>query len=215
MVATAAAIIGWLIVERLRDGHPTSLGAASGAVAGLVAVTPACAFIAPWAAIVLGLLAGAVCALAVGHEVPPRLRRLARRRRRPPVRWHRRLPVHRLLRHDRGQRLGRDGLFYGGGSSLLGKQALGAVTVLAYSFVITAIIGYVIKTTIGFRMPEDEEVSGIDLAEHAETAYDFTSIGTGSRPQHAAIPRWHHRSRRERPTRRPSPRTSPRPPRGV
>ena len=65
-VATAAALIGWLLVEKIRDGHATSLGAASGAVAGLVAVTPACAFVAPWAAVVLGLLAGIFCALAVG-----------------------------------------------------------------------------------------------------------------------------------------------------
>jgi Amt family ammonium transporter len=65
-VATSAALLGWLIVEKIRDGHPTSLGAASGAVAGLVAITPACAFITPWAAVILGLLAGAICALAVG-----------------------------------------------------------------------------------------------------------------------------------------------------
>ncbi|MBU6242660.1 MAG: ammonium transporter, partial [Acidobacteria bacterium] len=65
-VATAAALLGWVVVEKLRDGHPTSLGAASGAVAGLVAITPACAFVAPWAAVLIGLIAGALCSLAVG-----------------------------------------------------------------------------------------------------------------------------------------------------
>ncbi len=65
-VATAAGLLGWIVVERLRDGHATSLGAASGAVAGLVAITPACAFLVPWSAILLGVLAGALCALAVG-----------------------------------------------------------------------------------------------------------------------------------------------------
>ncbi|MUH43851.1 MAG: ammonium transporter, partial [Actinobacteria bacterium] len=65
MVATAGAVMGWLIVDRLRDGHATSLGAASGAVAGLVAITPGCAFVAPWAAVVIGVMAGGICALAV------------------------------------------------------------------------------------------------------------------------------------------------------
>ena len=65
-VATAGALVGWILVEKIRDGHPTSLGAASGAVAGLVAITPACAFVAPWAAVVIGILAGIFCALAVG-----------------------------------------------------------------------------------------------------------------------------------------------------
>ncbi len=186
MVATASAVIGWLIVERLRDGHPTSLGAASGAVAGLVAVTPACAFIAPWAAIVLGLLAGAVCALAVSIKF-----RLGFDDSLDVVAVHLFGGIVGCLfigffATTEVNELGRDGLLYGGGLSLLGDQAMGAGTVLAYSFIITAIIGYVIKATIGFRVPEDEEVSGIDLAEHAETAYDFTSIGTGSRPQHAA-----------------------------
>ena len=88
-VATAAALLGWLIVEWIRDGKPTTLGAASGAVAGLVAITPACGLSSRWARSSLGLLAGAVCALAVGPEVQARLRRLARRRRRAPRRWRR------------------------------------------------------------------------------------------------------------------------------
>ncbi len=84
--ATAAAVIGWLVVEQVRDGRPTSLGAASGAVAGLVAITPACAFVSPLGALLLGVLAGAVCAWAVGLKWRLGLRRLARRRRCPPGR---------------------------------------------------------------------------------------------------------------------------------
>ena len=179
MLATAAGIIGWSITEKLRDGHATSLGAASGAVAGLVAVTPACAFIVPWAAIVLGLLAGALCALAVGLKFRFRIDDS--------------LDVVGV--HLVGGLVGclflgffattksgygtADGLFYGGGFDLLGKQATGAFSVLAYSFLITLALGYVLKKTIGFRISADDEVAGIDLAEHAETAYELGSSGGG------------------------------------
>ncbi len=98
-VATASALIGWIVVEQFRDGKPTTLGAASGAVAGLVAITPACGFVDPIGALVIGVLAGVVCRLCE-HEVPPWLRRLARRRRRPPGRRHHRHPADRLLRHQ-------------------------------------------------------------------------------------------------------------------
>jgi len=176
-VATAAALLGWLVVEKLRDGHPTSLGAASGAVAGLVAITPACAFVAPWGAVVIGLVAGAICALAVGlkfkfgfddsldvvgvHLVGGIVGCLAIG----------------FLATTAVNSAGANGLFYGGGFSLLGKQALGAGSVMVYSFVVTYILGMLIKHTIGFRISSDDEVSGIDLAEHLESGYE---LGYGS-----------------------------------
>lgn len=172
-VATAAALAGWLIVEKIRDGHPTSLGAASGAVAGLVAITPACAFVAPWAAVVIGLVAGILCALAVGLKYK--------------FNYDDSLDVVGV--HLVGglwgtlsigffgstaiTSWGADGLLYGGGTELLVKQATGAFSVLIYSFVVTAIIGLLLEKTIGFRISRDEEIEGIDLALHAESAYEL------------------------------------------
>ncbi|HSN05726.1 MAG TPA: ammonium transporter [Candidatus Angelobacter sp.] len=179
-VATAAALGGWLLVEKIRDGHPTSLGAASGAVAGLVAITPACAFIAPWAAVVLGVLAGVVCSLAVGLKYK--------------LNYDDSLDVvgvHMvggivgclfigLFGSSAVNAVGIDGLFYGGGWKLLGLQALGAFSVLAYSLVVTLVLGFLLEKTLGFRISRDEELEGIDLTEHAETAYDFEgALGGG------------------------------------
>lgn len=178
-VATAAGLLGWILLEKLRDGHPTSLGAASGAVAGLVAITPACAFVAPWAAVVIGLIAGALCALAVGLKY-----KLGFDDSLDVVGVH-------LVGGLWGclsigffgtsvvNSIGLDGLFYGGGASLLGKQAFGALFVLAYSFIMTLIIGLAIEKTIGLRVSRDSEVEGIDLNEHAETAYELASSSRG------------------------------------
>lgn len=178
-VATGAAVVGWLIVEKLRDGHPTSLGAASGAVSGLVAITPACAFVTPWAAVLIGLIAGIFCSLAVGLKYK--------------FNYDDSLDVVGV--HLVGglwgclsigffgssaiNSLGLDGIFYGGGAALLGKQAFGALFVLAYSFIATLIIGFIINKTIGFRVKEDAEVAGIDYDQHAETAYELTSSSRG------------------------------------
>ncbi|MFC0543717.1 ammonium transporter [Kutzneria chonburiensis] len=180
-VATAAAVLGWLITEQVRDGKPTTLGAASGAVAGLVAITPACAFVNPLGAAAIGLIAGVVCALAVGLKF-----RLGFDDSLDVVGVH-------LVGGIVGTLLigffgttsvnsaGADGLFYGGGFTQLGKQAIGAFSVLAYSFVLTFIIGWVIKKTIGFRVDAEAEVTGIDESEHAETAYEFGGISGGGR----------------------------------
>ncbi len=185
-VATAAGLGGWLILEKLRDGHPTTLGAASGAVAGLVAITPACAFIAPGAAVLLGFLAGVICALAVGLKYK--------------LNYDDSLDVvgvHLVggligclfigfFGTSQVNSLGLDGVFYGGGFTLLGKQAMGAFSVLAYSFIVTLILGFLLEKTIGFRISKDAELEGIDLVEHAESAYDFegnlggTFAGTSS-----------------------------------
>ncbi len=172
--ATAAAVIGWLTVEQLRDGRPTSLGAASGAVAGLVAITPACAFVSPLGALLLGVLAGALCALAVG------------------LKW--RLGFDDSLDvvgvHLVGGAFGSvalgflsldGGLFYGGDAVLLGKQTVAVLAVGAYSFVLTLGLGKAIDLVIGFRLEADDEVSGIDLAEHAESGYDLHLAGAGGR----------------------------------
>jgi Amt family ammonium transporter len=179
-VATAAAVIGWLLVEQFRDGKPTTLGAASGAVAGLVAITPACAFVSPLGALAIGVIAGALCSLAVGLKF-----RFGYDDSLDVVGVH-------LVGGIVGTLLigffattgvnsaGADGLFYGGGLGQLGKQAVAVVAVGAFSFVVTFIIAFVIKKTIGFRTSEEAEITGIDEGEHAETAYEFGSFG-GSR----------------------------------
>jgi ammonium transporter, Amt family len=177
--ATSAAMLGWLFLERIRDGRPTSLGAASGVVAGLVAITPACAFVDIWGALAIGAIAGALCALAVGlkykfgyddsldvvgvHLVGGLVGTL----------------LIGLFGTVNANPAGVDGLFYGGGLEQLGKQAIGAGAVLGYSLVATFVIGLLIKVTIGLRVDPEAEVNGIDEAEHAESAYEFSSVRSG------------------------------------
>jgi Amt family ammonium transporter len=178
-VAAAAAALGWLLVEKIRDGHPTSLGVASGVVAGLVAITPACAFVAPWAAVLIGLFAGIFCALAVG------LKYIFNFDDSLDV-----VGVHLIgglwgclsigfFGSSSINSLGLDGLFYGGGATLLGKQAFGAFFVLTYSFIATLIIGFIIDKIIGFRVKPEAEIAGIDYDQHAETGYELTSSSRG------------------------------------
>jgi len=179
MVATGAATLGWLVTERIRDGHATSLGAASGVVAGLVAITPACHSLSPMGSIALGAIAGVLCAMAVGlkyrfgyddsldvvgvHLVGGLVGTLAIG-----------------LLADPDAPAAASGLLSGGGASLLGKQAIGAFSVLGYSLVITLLIGLVLEKTIGFRVGTETEVSGIDLAVHAESGYDLTPATSGA-----------------------------------
>jgi len=180
-VATAAAILGWTLTEKVRDGKATSLGAASGTVAGLVAITPGAGFVSPVGAIFIGLIAGILCALAVGLKYK--------------FGYDDSLDVVGV--HLVGGLVGtiligffatnavegglwegaQSGLFYGGGATQLATQTVVAVIAVVYSGVITAIIGLALKATIGWRVPEAEEVSGIDLAVHGETAYE--TIGSG------------------------------------
>ncbi|MFI9275355.1 ammonium transporter [Kitasatospora sp. NPDC052896] len=175
-VATAAAMLGWLAFERIKHGAFTSLGAASGAVAGLVAITPACGSVSMLGAVAIGLIAGAVCAAAISlkyrlgfddsldvvgvHAVGGAIGSL-------------------LIGFFATGHVGQSarGLFYGGGVGQLGKQALGVLVVATYSFVISWLLGQAIQRTIGFRVAEDVEVAGIDQAEHAESAYDFSAVG--------------------------------------
>jgi len=178
LAATGAAMLGWLLVEKLRDGHPTSLGAASGVVAGLVAITPACSALTPVGSVVLGVLAGAVCAYAVGLKF-----KLGFDDSLDVVGVH---LVGGLVGTigigflgSASAPAGVDGLFYGGGVDQLWRQVVGALAVLVYSFVVTYVIGTVIQRTMGFRLETEAEVAGIDLEEHAETSYDINGLASG------------------------------------
>ncbi len=178
-VGAAAAMLTWLGVEKLRDGHATTLGAASGVVAGLVAITPACGFVSPLGAMAIGAIAGGVCALAVSlkhklgyddaldvigvHLVGGVLGALL-------IGW---------FSTTRVNALGVDGVFYGGGFGLLGKQALAVVAVIAYSFIATFVIAKVLQATVGLRVTDEEELQGLDETYHAESAYEFTSLSAG------------------------------------
>jgi Amt family ammonium transporter len=171
--ATTAAVLSWLLVEKIRDGHATSLGAASGVVAGLVAITPACAAVNASGALIIGLVAGALCALSVGLKFK--------------LGFDDSLDV--VAVHLVGGIVGtimigfvgvEVGLFDGGGTEQLIKQVIGAGAVFAYSFIATMIIGKIVDLTIGFRISKDSEVAGIDLAIHAERAYELSDNGQGS-----------------------------------
>jgi Amt family ammonium transporter len=178
-VATAAAALAWIGVERLRNGHATAVGFASGAVAGLVAITPACASVNPLGAVVVGLVAGGACAFAVSFKYR--------------FGFDDSLDVVGI--HLVGGVIGSliigllatatvtgeaEGLFYGGGLAQLGKQAIAVGAVGGYSFVVTLIIGFIVDKTIGFRITRDDELAGVDETTHAETAYDNSALGGGS-----------------------------------
>jgi Amt family ammonium transporter len=179
-MAAAAAMLGWLLVERVKGGHATTLGAASGAVAGLVAVTPCAGFVGTMSAIVIGFAAGAVCFLAIQlkfrfryddaldvvgvHLVGGILGSL----------------LLGLFADKAVNGLGADGMFFGGGAALLGKQILAVAATLVWSFVITFVLAKAIDATIGLRVTSDQEAEGLDVTQHAEAAYalgDFGSMG--------------------------------------
>jgi Amt family ammonium transporter len=169
--AAACALLGWIGIEKMRDGHATTLGAASGAVSGLVAITPACGYVSPLGSIVIGFLAGGTCALATAikgkvgiddaldvaavHLVGGALGALL---------------IGFLGTADTG---GADGMFYGGGSELLKEQALAVGSVVAYSFFASLIIAGFINAVKRMRLSADEEREGMDTVLHGETAYDF------------------------------------------
>ena len=168
--ATAAAMLGWLFVERIRDGHATSLGAASGIVAGLVAVTPAAGDVSPVGAIPLGLIAGALSALAVGLKY-----RFGYDDSLDVVGVH--LVAGLWGTVALGFLATGSGLFYGGDLSQLAVQVLIALVAIVFSGVVTLVIALLLKVTMGWRIDEDVEVAGIDQGVHAESAYDFTGGG--------------------------------------
>jgi Amt family ammonium transporter len=177
-VAAAAAMLGWLVVERAKSGHATTLGAASGAVAGLVAVTPCAGFVNAMGAVTIGFLAGAICFLAIGLKFrfgyDDALDVIA---------------VHLVggalgsvllgLFADAGVNdAGKDGLFLGGGWSLLGEQVLAVVAVFAFSFVVSLGIGLVLKALLpkGIRVSEEDEERGLDVTQHSETGYSLEYV---------------------------------------
>ena len=169
IAAPAAAILGWLLVEKIKDGKPTSVGAASGAVAGLVAITPACAVLTPFWAIVLGLVAGVVCALAIDLKFK--------------LGFDDSLDVVGI--HLVGGVIGtlyigllgtNVGLFFGDGFKQLGVQAASAGIVLVYSFVLSFAIAWVIEKTMGFRVKNEDEIAGIDTVVHGEEGYILEEV---------------------------------------
>jgi Amt family ammonium transporter len=177
-VAASAAMLGWLVVERVRDGHPTTLGAASGAVAGLVAITPCAGFVGTMPAILIGFIAGGVCFLAIAikrrfgfddaldvvavHLVGGLLGSVLLGLFADPL-------VNRAVTHP--------GLFIEHGSgALLGDQVLASAVVFAFSFIVSLALAKVLDLTIGIRVSVDAEIEGLDSSLHAETAYALNEL---------------------------------------
>lgn len=169
-VATCAGILGWLVVERVRDGHATSIGAASGVVAGLVAITPACGALSPVGSIVLGLVAGALSALAVGLKF-----RFGYDDSLDVVGVH--LVSGLWGTVGAGLLATETGLFYGGGLDQTLVQVVVALASLLLSGVLTLVIALALKAVMGWRVADDVEVAGIDGGEHAESGYDLVARG--------------------------------------
>ena len=173
-VATGAAVLGWLVYERIRHGAFTTLGAASGAVAGLVAITPSGAAVNAMGALLIGVVAGAVCSWAVSLKYK--------------LGYDDSLDVVGV--HLVGGVIGTllvgflaiDGV---GGLGQFGKQAVGCFSVMAFSFAVSWLLAKFVQATVGFRADEDDEAAGLDQAYHAETAYDFSAVG-GVSPSRAA-----------------------------
>ncbi len=177
-LAAAAAGLAWLVVEWLRDGHPTTLGAASGIVAGLVAITPAAGYVSGMSPLAIGAIAGIVCCYAV--------------RLKAKFGYDDALDVVGV--HFVGGLVGSlligffanpaffegtfgEGLFYGGGLALLGEQALANGAAIVWSFILTFGIMIALKKTIGVRVSEEVEATGLDLALHRETGYHSNVLG--------------------------------------
>jgi Amt family ammonium transporter len=177
-VAASAAMLGWLVVERVRAGHATTLGAASGAVAGLVAITPCAGFVGAVPSIIIGAIAGIVCYLAIQlkfrfkyddsldvvavHLVGGLLGSI----------------LLGLFADASVNAAGADGVFYGGGWSLFGEQVLAVAAVFAFSAVVTGVIAYVLKAVLpqGIRVSPEDEVVGLDLTQHSEVGYSLDRV---------------------------------------
>ncbi|WP_405494239.1 ammonium transporter [Nocardia sp. NBC_00511] len=207
-IATGAASLAWIIVEQIRDGKPTTIGASSGAVAGLVAITPACGFVGTIGALAIGIAAGVCCALAVslkytfGYDDSLDV-----------------VGVH-LVGGLVGTLLigffadasvnpgGGNGLFYGGGITQLERQIVAAVAVMAYSFLATLILALIVHKIFGFRVDHEAEATGIDESEHAESAYDssFPAASLSATPAQPRVPPPPPQRRQPVPQPRPTPR---------
>jgi Amt family ammonium transporter len=187
LAAGCTGLLGWLFVEQKRDGRPTTLGAASGAVAGLVAITPSCGSVSLLGALIVGLAAGVVCSYAVSWKFK--------------LNYDDSLDVVgvHLVGGVIGTLLigvfavesmtgGTEGLLYGGGFGQLGKQLVAVVAVGAYAFLTTYGIGKAVDKVLGFRASEEQEHTGLDLTVHAETAYDHGVLGHGAPVAHSVVP---------------------------
>jgi Amt family ammonium transporter len=166
-LAACTGLLGWLLVEKWRTGHATTLGAASGAVAGLVAITPACGFVNSMAAMLIGLLGGITGVLAVSVK-------------------------YRFRYDDSLDVVGVHGAcgvvgtlllgvvaMHGAGGHLLGEQALAVVVTIAWAFGLTYVVAQLVERTVGLRVSPDVEIEGLDTAIHAESAYDFGNVRAG------------------------------------
>jgi Amt family ammonium transporter len=166
IAAPSAAMLGWVFVEKIRHGKATSIGAGSGAIAGLVAITPACSVLDPVWGMLLGVIAGALSALAIDLKY-----KLGFDDSLDVVGIH---LVGGIVGTLYIGVFGRDvGFAFGNGFDQLWKQAVGAGAVLAYSFVIAFVIGWIIEKTMGFRVTAEDEIAGIDTVVHGEEAYAF------------------------------------------
>ena len=170
-LAAASAMLAWLLVEKLRTGHASTLGAASGAVAGLVAITPCAGFVGGMAPIFIGLIAGAVCYLALTlktrfnfddsldviavHLVGGILGAL----------------LLGFFSDTKVNSLGFDGVLFGGGSKLLVNQLIAIGATFAFSFIVTWVVAKILDATIGLRVSTEDELVGLDQSQHAESAY--------------------------------------------
>ncbi len=178
-IATAIAALSWVAYEKLRDGKATTLGIASGAVAGAVAITPACGYVSPLGAVAIGLVAGVVCAWAVSQKY-----RLGFDDSLDVVGVHGvggfvGMIAIGLLAAVAVNPAGANGLFFGGGFGLMGRQLLASLGMAAFAFCATWVIATVISRTIGFRASPDDEVTGLDTTQHAESAYDLAGVAGG------------------------------------
>jgi Amt family ammonium transporter len=173
-ICTAAAAMSWVLLERFRDGKATTLGIASGAIAGAVAITPACGYVNPLGALVIGLIAGALSAFAVSRK----------------YKWGYDDSLDVVGVHGIGGLLGMLGIGFlatttansagglgllnGGGTDLLGKQSIAIIATAAFSFTATWLIATIISKTVGFRASREDELTGLDTVYHAESAYDIS-----------------------------------------
>lgn len=170
LVAGCLGMLGWLTVEQIRDGKPTTFGAASGIVAGLVAITPSCGMVSTFGAAVVGVAAGVVCAFAIGVKFK--------------LNYDDSLDVVGVhfvggvvgvlligLLATAVMTGGPQGLFYGGGLGQLGKQAMAMAVVAAYAFTVSYGLGKLVDRVMGFRLSAEDETGGVDFSQHAETAY--------------------------------------------
>ncbi len=178
LVAPAAASLAWILTEKIRDGYATSLGAASGLVAGLVAITPACSSVSPLGAILVGVGGGVLCSLAIGLKY-----RLGYDDSLDVVAVHLvgglwgTVAIGFLA--TAAAPAGVDGLLYGGGTDQLWRQAVGALAVLVFSFVVTYVIARVLDSVMGLRVADDFEHAGLDATVHAEQGYELGDMAVG------------------------------------